>query len=300
MVSAAIKLSYNGGDATNHTIDARLYGQSLQGIGRMVSDCLFIFAFERLPKRNESVPLVLKVREPREGSYDVPGLYQEVSNALGYGIPIISAIGPEILSYYVSAVIDKFRGKDEAVELAIQKMAEMHQTSLDALTASQKAGLDLVEKIEAYRHIEHIGMQDILRAAIAGSGRAATDYVAPIGRSVDTASFVAGDGAGVQVNADDAELIRESQKLDWSPLAEATLRTDGFRFHTNGLSVENPDGGFLMAEVNDPVFEEEANPYTVAAGKRGAIAVTARFGRKNERIARIQIVEFKREIDDNA
>ncbi|MCW2396710.1 MULTISPECIES: hypothetical protein [unclassified Sphingobium] len=297
MSESAIHIVYDGGDAANHTIDARLLGKSLQGIGRMVSDCLFIFAFERLPNRNEKVPLLLKVHEPKRGSYGMDGLFGEVSTALSYGIPIIAAIGPDILTHYVTAIIDKFRGKDDTVEFAIQKMAEMHKAALGAMSKSQRMAHESVDRSDERRHREIISLHDVLRAAISGSGQAATDYVAPVGRSVSTASFVSGDAKPLIVNADDAEAIRESQKLDWTPLGDLTLRTDGFRFHTNGLSVENPDGGFLMAEVLDPVFENESNPYTAAAGKRGAVEVTGRLGRKAGRVTRIQIVEFLRPID---
>ena len=74
-------------------------------------------------------------------------------------------------------------------------------------------------------------------------------------------------------------------------------RTDGFKFHTNGLSIENPSGeGYLMAEVKDPVFEEESNPYTVAAQKRAKIKVLARRGYKNKKLARVHILDFVAEL----
>src|SRR5687768_14079999 len=111
MANSEISISYEGGDAARHTIDAKLFGQSLQGLDRMVSDCLLIFSIQRLPKRGERAPLILKVNEPRAGSYDLPAVYQEASQLLGMGIPILSTIGPEIVSYYVSAILDNFRGR---------------------------------------------------------------------------------------------------------------------------------------------------------------------------------------------
>jgi hypothetical protein len=79
------------------------------------------------------------------------------------------------------------------------------------------------------------------------------------------------------------------------------LKTDGFKFHTNGLSVENPEReGFLMAEVADPLFAEESNPYTVASQKRAKIEVLARKGYREDKLSKIQIIEFIREVDDNA
>ena len=140
----------------------------------------------------------------------------------------------------------------------------------------------------------------MLRRSIDGSGAAAKNYVAPVGRSVDEASLLAGKAPAVEVSKSDADAIRDSQKLDWEGREPTTLRTDGFKFHSNGLSVENPEkeDGFLMAEVDDPTFKEDGNPYTLAAQNRARIEVLARKGYKNGDLKRIQIVEFRRQIDD--
>jgi hypothetical protein len=61
--------------------------------------------------------------------------------------------------------------------------------------------------------------------------------------------------------------------------------------------VENPEGdGFIMAEVIDPVFEEESNPYTSAAQRRAKIEVLARKGYKNNALAKIQVLDFISEV----
>lgn len=299
---ADILISYDGGDASRHSIDAKLYGQSLQGIDRMVSDCIIIFSQKRLPKRSERAPVILKVKEAEAGSYGTPAYYQELSDALAVGLPIMQAVGPEILSHYVSVILDKFRGKDDAaVELAIEKMAEMHRVAVEGMTQAHRGTLDALDRKDARQHEEHMGMQDILRRAIESSGSAAVDYVAPVGRSVDTASFLAGSQPAIMVKKDDADAIRDSQKLDWKPLEDTVLRTDGFKFHSSGLSVENPDReGFMMAEVIDPAFEEEANAYTMAAQKRANIKVLARKGYKNGHLAKLQIVEFIKEVDEHS
>ena len=301
MADGAITIVYDGGDAYRHTIDAKLFGQSLQGLDRMVSDCLIIMSQERLPKRGERAPLLLKAREPQAGSVTVPSILQEASELLGIGIPILSAIGPEIVAHYISAVLDHFKGKDGDVELAIRQMAEMHRIALEAIVRVQGEAMLTVNQMDERRHIEHMGMQDILRASIAGSGKAAVDYVAPIGRSVDSATFVSGASNRIETNRDEAEAIRESQNLDWQTPQNEILTTDGFKFHTNGLSVENPDrDGFLMAEVNDPAFEKEENAYTLAAQKRARIEVLARRGYKNGKLSKIMILDFVREIDTDA
>lgn len=298
MENPPILISYDGGDAVNHAIDAKLLGQSLQGIDRLVSDCTVIFSLQRLPKRGERPALILKVKEPEAGSYALPALAQEVSQLLALGVPIMQAIGPEIISQYVKAVLDYFQGKEDSTDRAIEKMAEMHAKALETISATQKDALATIDAMDARRHEETLNLQEILKLAISGSGPAAVDYVAPVGtgRSVDTASFSAGTGEPCLVDGEAAEAIRESQKMDWHPIANIILKTDGFKYHSNALSVENPErDGFMMADVVDPVFEQEPNDYTVAAQRRAVIEVIARKGYKNGNLAKVQILQFVKE-----
>lgn len=298
-----ILISYDGGDASRNTIEAKLFGQSLQGLDRMVSDCILILSQQRLPKRHERAPLILKVREPERGSYEVQGLYEEISTLLAISVPIIMAIGPNIISHYICAALDWFRGKGDSSEATIRMMAEMHRDALAAMSATQREALAILDRADARqdaaderRHREAMGMQELLRLAISSSGKAAVDYVAPIGRSVDTATFVSGEQKVITDKAG-ADAIRDSQKLDWQPLQNEILVTDGFKFHSDGLSIENPErDGFMMADVDDPRFKEESNAYTVAAQRRGKIEVLARKGYKNGQLAKVQIVEFVREV----
>lgn len=144
-------------------------------------------------------------------------------------------------------------------------------------------------------------MQDLWRQSILSNSAAAVAYVAPIGHSVDSATFQSGSNAPLKIGREEADKIREYEKLDWAPVSNLVLKTDGFKFHTGGLSVEHPEkDGFIMAEVVDPVFSEESNAYTIAAQRRAQIEVLARCGYRDDRLAKIQIVDFIREINDDA
>lgn len=158
----------------------------------MVSDSIVIFSQQRLPKRGERGPLILKVKEAVAGSYESFGYYQEISELLAVGVPIIQTIGPEIISHYVTAILNKFQGKDDAVELAIREMANMHRVAVEGMTQMQRDALEALDRKDARQHEVAMGMQELLGRAIAASGSAAVDYVAPVGRSVDTASFFFG------------------------------------------------------------------------------------------------------------
>ncbi|MBU1605796.1 MAG: hypothetical protein KKE77_13405 [Alphaproteobacteria bacterium] len=295
-----ILLKYEGGDARHHTIEARLYGQSLQGLDRMVSDCLIIASLQRLPRRGEKSPMLLKAQEGYASSYGAPQILQEASQVLGFGIPILAAIGPDIVGYYVQAVLDHFKGESKSVDLAISKMADMHEAALAATSKMHENSLNALDDFDARRHAETIGMQDLFRRAILSNGPAAANFVAPVGESVERAKFVAGSAPPSIVTLTDAEEIRDSQKVDWQTPRQEIYTTDGFKYHTSGLSIENPEAedGFLMAEVKDPHFLEDGNAYTLAAQKRARIAVLARQGYKNGKLARIHILDFVSELGD--
>ncbi|WP_338446182.1 hypothetical protein V5F89_13685 [Pelagerythrobacter marensis] len=296
-----ILLKYDGGDAREHTIDAKLYGQSLQGLDRMVSDCLIISSQCRLPKRGERSPLLLKAREGFQSSYGTPQLLQEASQLLGVGVPILSAIGPEIVGYYVQAVLDYFKGDHKSVDLAISKMAEMHQVALSTMSKIHESSINTLNEFDKRRHMEVMGMQDLFRRGILSNGPAAESFVSPIGESVDTSTFYAGKAPASVVKLADAEAIRDSQKVDWQKPRQEVFTTDGFKYHTSGLSIENPEAdGFLMAEVKDPIFLDDSNAYTLAAQKRARIEVLARRGYKNGKLARIHILDFVREVSEAA
>lgn len=286
-----IRLTYEGGDAERHAIDARLFGLSLQGIDKLISDSLIVFTQERLPKKGERAPLILKAKEPEAGSYTVIGLVQDPSSLLPLGmLPLLGTIGSEVISHYVTAAINFFSGRDKNMELMIGTMAQMHH---EAIAAN--------DRTDERRHVEAMGMQDLLRQSIQSNSAAAVNYAAPVGRSVDRATFQGGNNPPLLIGAGEAEKIREHENLEWDAPSNLALKTDGFRFHTSGLSIEHPDrDGFLMAEVVDPVFKEESNAYTIASQRRAQIEVLARRAYRDDKLVKIQILHFIRELNDDA
>ena len=169
---------------------------------------------------------------------------------------------------------------------AIDSMLEMHRLHVHAREASDERAHEL-----------HMHYASALTDTVRAQGRAIEQFAAPVGPSVDIATILPTGSTPALLTTEDANEIRDSQKLEWESISDLTLTTDGFKFHTNGLSVENPAGdGFLMARVTDPKFSEESNPYTNAAQRRSSIEVLARKGYKGGALSAIEIVEFKREI----
>lgn len=286
MITPDIRIKYDGGDANDHAVDMRLLGASLQGADKIISDGLIVLVHGRLPKRRERASVISKARQPVAGSYEMWALWEAIKGLLPLGLPSTTDLAGHFISEWWNGVIAKFSGKPEAAEKSIDAMVKI-------VTEMSKAR----DRSDERAHERQMAQIEIIREAMATQGRAIEQFAAPVGPSVDSATVYPLHGRPALLTAEDADAIREANKLEWHPIAEVELRTDGFKFHTNGLSVENPEGeGFLMARVHDPKFEQEENVYTEAAQRRSSIVVLARKGYRGGVLAAIEILEFKNEI----
>src|SRR5260221_314503 len=261
-------MTYDGGDADSNVIDMRLLGLSLMGADRITSDGLILLIHQRAPKRRERAPLIVKVREPETGSWSVPGFLQDAAWMLPLGYSLAPDFTAEFLKLWWGSVKAKFSGRASDLEVALEAAAQMNRDQLAARDASEARQHELnMTWIQAYR--ETLALQQ----------RPLEQFSAPIGPSVESARITAGADKSVSIDTAEADQIRDQAEVAWEPLAEIVLRTDGFRFHTGALSIENPERtGFLMARVHDPRFEQQENAYTEAAQRRSEIVVLARRG----------------------
>lgn len=288
MDKADFSITYRGGEADQNAMDMRFLALSLLGAERIVSDGLVILVHKRLPKRGERAPVILKAREPQPGSLEILALLHAIFGALNLGLPLATKLASSFIEKWWKAIIARFSGKPEVAEALIKNFVEANKDHLVSRSAS-----------ETQRHEEMMALIDILRAGLLGQQRSAEQFVAPIGPSVETATVHSAAAKPVLIGVSEADAIRDAAKLVWGPLEQLTLKTDGFKFHTNGLSVENPErDGYLMARVRDPSFENPENPYTEAAQRRSEIIVLGRRGYKETTLAGIDIVDFIRAIPE--
>ncbi|MFC0632618.1 hypothetical protein ACFFGE_01815 [Brevundimonas balnearis] len=281
----------------------RMLGASLQGADKIISDGLILLIHGRSPKRGERAPVIAKVRQPQAGSYDFLGGLQDHAWMLQLGLPIAQQVVGTHISEWMAAVKATFSGRPDIAETALQALADLNREHLAARDASEArfheerlAQIASADAAASRLHDERMAYLDLMREMLPQQQRALEQYVAPVGRSVTTATFSPADAPSVHVDAEEADKIRAAGEVVWEPLREMALKTDGFRFHTNGLSIENPDrDGYLMAKVSDPRFEQPENPYTAAAQRRAEIIVLARAGYVGGQLSRIDIVDFVRE-----
>jgi hypothetical protein len=303
MSEPLFRLTYNGGDADHHVMDMRLLGASLQGADKIISDGLILLVHGRQPKRGERAPVVAKVRQPEAGSYDLTGALQDYAWMLPLGLPIAQQVVGTHISDWIAAVKATFSGRRDLAEAALQALADQNRDHLAARDAAdarahdeRMAEIASADATASRIHHERMAYIDLMRQMLPQQQKALEQFVAPVGRSVRSATFTPAAAPSVHIDADEADQIRAAGDIVWFPLREIQLKTDGFRFHTNGLSIENPErDGYLMAKVSDPRFEQPENVYTAAAQRRAEIVVLARAGYVGDQLMRIDIVDFIRE-----
>lgn len=259
---------------------------SMLGADRLTSDAIIVFVQGRPPKRGERAPVVAKVREPQPGSYDLLGGLQDTAWALQIGLPIAQQVLATHISHWWTAAKALSVGKRDIAEVAMQHMVDMNRDHLAARDASDQR-----------MHDERMRYLDTLRLVLPTQQKSIEQFAEPIGRTVSNGTLRPSTAPAVRIDSDEAAAIRDAGQLVWSDLAEIELETDGFRFHTSGLSVKNPEReGYLMAKVSDPRFEQEENLYSAAAHRRARIAVLARLGYRSRELVALDIVDFRREV----
>jgi hypothetical protein len=293
MAEPEIKIEFDGGDADRNLVEMKYYALALQGAEEILSDGIILLDQQRPARARERAPILVKVRETEAGSHITPADLGEAYQMLSLGLPIIADIGADFLYNWVKAVLAHFSGRESDLEIALTRMVELNNAHLAARDRSE-------ERMQEQRrmvHSERMLDRQILLEAIKGLGASAERFASPIGegRSVRVGRIATSEATKVEVDEATAEAIREANKVTWEPIAPLDLETDGFKFHTNGLSVRNPEGeGWMMAVVRDPIFLQEGeNSYTEAAQKQARIRVLAKIGRRGGALARLEIYEFQ-------
>jgi hypothetical protein len=288
--SPIIRIRYDGGDADEHAIDMRLFGESLIGLDRIISDGIIAVVAERVPKRGERAPVILKTKEPRQGSVLLEGYLQEAQGLLALGMPLLFNCGADLLWDWVKGVVYYWTGHRDLAEKCMEALVQTQQEHLAARDRSEERA-----------HAERMAMLTVLRETIDRLGPASAQAVAPIGPSVRSIGITPADKPPVEIDEPTADLLREHGEVELGELQEMQLRTDGFTFHTRKLSVEHPDRpGYLLADVQDPLFDEESNPYTLAAQRKALIRVKAKPGYRSGRLEKLYIMDFGGEVEDAA
>lgn len=272
-----ITFKFEGGDADKHFIEARYYGASLIGLDRAVNDGLLLLQRGTKPKRGERFGLYIVARPPLQGSVETPNEFKEIAWALPLVQEFIVAHGRAYIEQFLAWLLKWHGGRRaESVE-HMDKMIEMLK--------------------EQHRHqeVENDGWRITMLALVDKLKPAAQEIVAPIGRSAGTLSIGIAGNASVVVDEPMADAIRSKDEIEVLDMEELTFRIDGVTLHNRQLKVEFADapGKFVSADVRDPLFEVEGNPYLNAFfAKRDVTVLAKRALKKTGELHRLYVMNF--------
>jgi hypothetical protein len=296
MVDSQFKVIYLGGDAGAHSIDMRQLGTSLIGVDKLVSDVVVTLSAKRLPKRGERAAFIMKAKEPIAGSVEVPAILQDAAGLLPLGWQVLQTAGPDIIWNWLKAVIAFHGGDKDEAEKYLDAMLDLTRQAHEARDRADQA-----RERDHERHMEeNREWRAMFERLIERSQPAAAQAVNPVGASVTRMKIVAA-GREVDIDTPTADKIKAGDRLDILPMREMVLRVDGFTFHNRKLSIEHPErSGFLDADVQDPIFDQDANPYTQAASRKARIRVQAKPGYRGDRLLKLYVMEFIEAFDEAA
>lgn len=296
MTDSEFKVVYLGGDAGAHAIDMRQLGTSLIGVDKLVSDLVVTMSARRLPKRGERAPFLMKAREPKAGSVEVPAILQDAAGLLPLGWQVLQTAGPEIIWNWLKAVIEYHGGDKDEASKYLDTMIELMRQAHDARDRADQA-----RERDHERHMEeNREWRSFVERLLERSQPAASQAVNPVGSSVTKMRIVSG-GRDIDIDTPTADKIKAGDRLDIRPMQEMVLRVEGFTFHNRKLSIEHPErGGYLVADVQDPIFDENGNPYTQAATRKARIRVRAKPGYRGEVLVKLYVMDFIEAFDEAA
>lgn len=270
-----ILIKYEGYDADEHEIDLRLLGKSIVGLERIISSGFVLFEHGRWIRRKEQLPLLLRAKEPRKSSFELPVLFGH----LGGVLPLlhqaltdkVHEMAWEWLNWVMASLSDR------------KKEADPHFESLMALNREM---MDRHERSEREQ-------REFLLQTLDKSLAFAKDAVAPVGPSCKSINFGIGDH-GKQFDIPDAEKIRAKKDTKLDDEREFRLRIDGLIIHNHRLQVElaSEPGQYIPAEVKDPIYDELPNPYMEAIKDQRLIRVRAKAELKFGEISKLYIMSF--------
>lgn len=291
MDAGQIRIVYDGLDADRHEVDMRLFGRSLIGIDKIISDQIIFLTEHRRPRQRERAPLIIRAQPPKEGSAEVFGNLAPAVGALPLVWEFITAGSGDFMWRALSWVLDYHGGRKDAAEA---HLAEMGKT----IRAQERARSKTEE-----RYLDHLdGWRDGMFDLVKHLHGPAKNVVAPIGVSVERMQIGNQNKKGDEFDEPLAAAIRYAGDAEVGDLEQLVVRVDGYQHHNKTLKIERPDlpGSYMTADIRDPAFDQPPNIYTQAAEQKAQLVVTGKRLFRAERLERIYIFDASQILPDAA
>ena len=250
-VAHPITLSFNGGDAEHHMIDAMYLGESLQGTARLYNSVAHFWFSGDIPKR--LIPISrIQVGPPLEGS-------------IAYSIWIIATQGKFLLAPQllfdladkaipplVKAVFARRAGRNSEMEKALEIIGRMAQQNAD---------------FAGTVHRDHVSTEarllDIVDNLTKANTPALREIAAPIGPSVKSITHFSRTADEYEIDEPQGEVFQSKEEMvvgDVSTYRGKLVAVDKVA-GTCRLEVGGSDKP-IRCKITDPALQVPLNVYT--------------------------------------
>lgn len=263
-----IVIRYDGLDAEKHTIELIAFGESIKGLGRIISVAGNFAATQKFIQHQDALEVRVVALPPESHCFEISAILQWVNQST-LGATIVGGLTVSLVSYIFAklsrnkAEMKELRG---ALDLAIREIGNKDQKVIDRL-------LDTVDR-----------MADSLKPA-------AKQAVAPIGR---TASTLVVQGAGAPsfpVGVAERDAIEATEPPDISDEGVFRVRFHEMNIDSGGGKVsfsDDPDGR-TSAVITDPLATTPNNPYAVAFASHAEMSVKGKIASRDGKAEKIYI-----------
>lgn len=273
---------FDGLDASYHTLPARDLGAALTGLDAIVSTALMALETRKVQKQKPRKPsLILSVREPKAGSYDIGWLTQVAPGLLPLWPHLTQAIQSKFVEHFVNFVMLWFGGRRREADETMEKIIDILS---EAMVREHEDRHREREALHAAQQRERESIRLLLQDQAQALHSAARLAITPVGRSA--AIFHMGgraDDGLAHIDEPTADAIRAKEILEVSDRLDMTFRVDGVRQQKRTMFVYDPedDEGLRMfpVTISDPAFDLPHNPYITALVEDRPITLTGKTTR---------------------
>lgn len=282
-IARPVTLTFNGGDADNHYVDAAYLGQSLHGTAKLYNSVAHYWYQGQIPRR--LVPEIrIAVGPPEDGCLTYVIWFMVVHGRLALYPQLLFQLADLAIPNFVKAVFARKAGRPNEMEKALDVIRDLAQQNTD-LARTVHAD-DLQDKKQLFGIVEKL--MDV-------NQRSFKELAAPVGPSVKSITHFKGDDSGsFTIDEPIADAMRASTDLEVGDLTTYRARFVGVDKAAGSCRVEiEGREGFVRGRITDPGLAIPLNPYTHALDTGTAVILTGKPVMKDGEIKTLYISDVK-------
>jgi hypothetical protein len=282
-VAGPFALSYEGGEADEHLVDAALLGASLTGVGQFYNAAAHLWFFQDVPKRLRPV-IRASVGPPREGSVFYL-IYLIMTHGQMVLFPqLLCEMADLAMPAIVKGALNRLTRKRSVMDEALVKVFD------DMDRRRHEAGLVAEQNHHA---IEHRLLDLIERLADQNRG-AARNMARPVGPSVRSLTHFKGTANEYVIDEPTADvLVSQEDKTVGEPQQFiARLWAIDKKANTCKVEIDGQERPY-RGKITDPALAVPGNIYTAAFNEDRRVLVTAKPVLRNGEIDTLYISDAK-------